>query len=124
MDAHGEAAAVVLDGDGAVGVQRDHDVVAEARQRLVHGVVDDFIDEMMQSALIRGADVHARTAANGLQTLEDLNLTFVIVVFTILLIHYSNLICVFQSNGNKILSILLYHFWTRLARAFHPDRKL
>ena len=47
VDVHGNAAAVVDDGDGVVRMDRDRDVGREARQRLVHRVVHDFIDEMV-----------------------------------------------------------------------------
>ena len=53
MDAHGEAAAVVLHGAGAVLVERDDDLIAEARQGLVHRIIDDLVDQMVQTALIR-----------------------------------------------------------------------
>ena len=39
--------------------------------RLVDGVVDDLPDQVVQTALAGGADVHARTFADGLQTFEN-----------------------------------------------------
>ena len=39
--------------------------------RLVDRVVDDLPDEVVQTALTGGADVHARTFADGLQPLEN-----------------------------------------------------
>jgi hypothetical protein len=51
----------------------DVDVVGAARQGLVDGVVDDLVDEVMEPAGARRADVHARTQPNGLETLEDSN---------------------------------------------------
>ena len=66
-------------------MQRNQDRVAKAGKRLVDGVVDDFVDEVMQSALVRGADIHARTAAHRLQPLENLDLTFVVMIFVILI---------------------------------------
>ena len=45
--------------------------VAVAGQRLVDGVVDDLVDEVVQAALTGGADVHAGALADGVETLED-----------------------------------------------------
>ena len=50
-----------------------HDPVAVAGQRLVDGVVDDLPDQVVQAALAGGADVHARTLADRLEALEDLD---------------------------------------------------
>ena len=68
---HRDAAAVVGHPDAAVGEQRDLDLVAVSRQRLVDGVVDNLLDQVVQSAFARRADVHARALANRLQALED-----------------------------------------------------
>ena len=39
----------------------------------VHGVVQDFRSQMVQSAFVRAADVHAGAAANGLQAFQNLD---------------------------------------------------
>ena len=41
--------AVVDDGDRVVGVERDLDEVVAARERLVDGVVDDLVDEVVEA---------------------------------------------------------------------------
>ena len=69
----GDAAAVVLDPDAAVGLERQHDPVAVAGQRLVDRVVDDLPDQVVEAALTGGADVHARALADRLEALEDLD---------------------------------------------------
>ncbi len=46
-------------------------VVAVAGERLVDGVVDDLVDEVVQAAHAGGPDVHAGALADGLETLED-----------------------------------------------------
>ena len=49
----------------------DVDARGVAAEGFVDGVVDDFIDQMMQSHLAGGADVHGRPQANGRQAFED-----------------------------------------------------
>ena len=66
-----DAAAVVAHPHAAVGQQRHVDGVAVAGQRLVHRVVDDLVDQVVQAALAGGADVHARALADRLEALED-----------------------------------------------------
>jgi len=78
-DADRDAAPVVGDGDGVVGVDGDGDRRAVARDGLVDGVVDDLVDEVVQAARPGGADVHARPLANGLEALEDLDVLSVVV---------------------------------------------
>ena len=66
-----DAAAVVDDRDRVVRVDRHRDRVAVAGERLVHRVVHDLVDEVVQPADAGRADVHARTLADGLEALED-----------------------------------------------------
>ena len=69
----GDAAAVVGDADALIRVQRDGDLGAETGQRLVDGVVDDFVNAVMQSARRGVADVHARPLADRIEPFEDLD---------------------------------------------------
>jgi hypothetical protein len=69
----GNAAAVVGDGDPAVGPESDVDRVGDAGQRLVDRVVDDLPHEVVQPALTGRPDVHARALAHRLEALEDLD---------------------------------------------------
>ena len=68
------AAAVVLDADGAVGVDGDGDVLAVAGQMLVDGVVDHLEHAVVQAAFIGVADIHAGTEADGFKAFEFLDL--------------------------------------------------
>ena len=68
-----DAAAVVLDPDRTVRGEGQHDPVAVAGQGLVDPVVHDLPDQVVQAALAGRADVHARSLADRLEPLEDLD---------------------------------------------------
>ena len=67
------AAAIVGDGQESVRTQFDIDEVRMSRQRLVHGVVDDFGEQMMQRLLVGAADIHAGAAAHRLEAFQHLD---------------------------------------------------
>ncbi len=73
MGVDGDAAAVVGHGQEAVGGQLHLDEVGVARQRLVHGVVDDFGEQVMQRLLVGAADIHAGPAPHRFQPLQHLD---------------------------------------------------
>ena len=75
-----EAAPVIQHARGTVGVQGDGDFGAVACQRFVDGVIYNFINQVIQTAHIGGADIHARPFSYGLQSLEHLNLSRVIMM--------------------------------------------
>src|SRR5690606_3009880 len=70
VNAGRDATAVVDHADAVVGEQRDVDLVGVARERLVHRVVDDLLDEVVQTTLSGGADIHTRALANSFKPLE------------------------------------------------------
>ena len=71
VDVDRDAAAVVGDRAGAVGVQRHLDPVGMAGQGLVDGVVHHLEDHVVQARAVIGvADIHAGPHAHGLQALE------------------------------------------------------
>ncbi len=78
-DPDGDAAAVVGNGDGVVGIDGDRDGAAVAGKRLVDGVVDHLVDEVMEASRPRGADVHAGPLADRLEALKDLDISGVVV---------------------------------------------
>ncbi len=80
VQVHGDAAAVVHDGDGVVDVDRDVDGVAEPGERLVDRVVDDFVDEVVKAGRAGGPDVHRGPLAHRLEALEHLDLVGAVVV--------------------------------------------
>ena len=80
LDVHGDAAAVVGDGDGVAFVDGDGDLGAVAGQGLVNGVVHDLIHQVVEPRLAGRADIHARALADGLQALQDLDLRAAVLV--------------------------------------------
>ena len=81
VDVDRDAAAIVLDRHRIVRVNGDGDAIRIAGQGLVDGVIDHLVDHVMQAGGVIGvADVHARPLANGVQSLEDLDV-FGSVVF-------------------------------------------
>ena len=80
MDAHGDAAAVVHDPDDIPFQDIHQNPVAVACQRLVNGVVHDFVDQVVQAGGAGGADIHAGAFPHGLQALQHLDLVFVILI--------------------------------------------
>ena len=74
IEVDGDTAAVVDDTDAPVPLHRDDDRVAVAGKGLVHRVVHDFIDQVVESARAGRADVHPRTLTHGLEAFEHLDL--------------------------------------------------
>ena len=75
-----DAASVVGDGDGVVGVNGHLDMAAVTGQSLVDRVVHNLVNQVMETARARGADIHARTLANRFKALEDLNVRAVVMI--------------------------------------------
>jgi hypothetical protein len=74
MDAHRNAAPIVIDADRTVVVNRHFDVIAVPGQRLVDGVVHHLEHHMVQPGAIIGvADVHAGPFTDRFQPLQDLD---------------------------------------------------
>ena len=74
FDAGRDAAAIVGDSDGAFGIEGDGDQCGMSCERFVNGIVDHFIDHVMQARAIIGVpDIHARTFSDGIKPLQDAN---------------------------------------------------
>src|SRR5207247_1580727 len=73
VDIDRDPASVVAHRARAVSVQDDLDVIADTSQRLVHGVVDGLVDEVVETVRARVPDVHRGALADGLEALEDLD---------------------------------------------------
>jgi hypothetical protein len=73
------AATVVFDRAGTIQVHGDPDQVGESGEGLVDRVVDHLEHAVMQTALVRVADVHVGTFAHALQPLEFLDLRRIVI---------------------------------------------
>ena len=67
----GDASTVVDDLDATVFEEGDLDLAGVAGHGLVDGVVDDFPDQVVETAFTGGTDVHTRSLTNGFESLED-----------------------------------------------------
>ena len=66
-------ATIVGDRDGIIFVDAHKNARCMSGHRFVNGVVNDFVDKVMQTALIGRADVHAGTLANRFKSFKNLN---------------------------------------------------
>ena len=71
------AATIVFHFHRAVLVQGDLDAAGMAGQGFIHGIVDDFLGQVIGSG---GVGVHTRALAHGLEAGEDLNILGGIVI--------------------------------------------
>ena len=75
MDIDRYSAAVVANRHRFARMHDDLDVIAIARQGFVNGVVHQFLHHVMQAgAVVRVADIHARTLANRIQAPQYLDI--------------------------------------------------
>ncbi len=74
MDAGRDAAAIILDGHRAVGVQNDLDEVAMAGERLVDRIVGDFEHHVVEAGAVVGvADIHSGPFADRVEAFQHLD---------------------------------------------------
>lgn len=59
-------------------MHHDYDMLRMTSHRFIDRVIDDLPHEMMETTLIGRSDVHTRTFTDGLESLEDLDITTVI----------------------------------------------
>jgi hypothetical protein len=78
VNADGDAAAIVDDRAGAIGINFDENAFRIAGQGLVDGVIDDFVDEVMKPAWVVSADVHTGAGADVFHIVEDADHAFVV----------------------------------------------
>ena len=99
LNVNGNAAAVILDGNDIAGLNDDLYAVAVACQRLVDGVIDNFVDKVVQTRGGGRADIHTRALADRFQSLKHLNLRRVVFL--------CYLICDFRHISKPAFKIVL-----------------
>ena len=67
---HGNTATVILDAHRAIGLDGHVDFGGVTGERFVHGVINDLVDQVVQTALGGRADVHAGAFTNRLQAFQ------------------------------------------------------
>ena len=72
---------VVCDDTGTLFRKRDVDRVTIPRHRLIYRVVDNLINQVMQAAMARIADIHPRSFSDGFKSFEDLDITRTVILF-------------------------------------------
>ncbi len=80
MHSHRDSPPVVRDGGRTIPLQRDPDGVTESRQMFVHGIIHNFINQMIEALGGNTSDIHARTFPHGLQTFQHRNAGSVIII--------------------------------------------
>ena len=98
LNADRNASAIIGNANNIVRQDLDGDFCTAARQDFVDGVVDDFINQMMQTIDTGGTDIHTRTFSYCVQTFQYLNLGSVILVF-----HFIGVVCMIQTSFPPIL---------------------
>ena len=84
MLVYGDASSVILNGYRLVLVDGHFDVRAIARHRLVDGVVNGLVDEVVETLFADVSDIHRRALAHCLKSFEDLDVACRIVVTGVL----------------------------------------
>src|SRR5699024_413557 len=71
VNRHGNTAAVIFNALAAIFLDGDVDRARVAGQGLIHRDIHDLIDQVVVSTFRGGADIHARTYPNCLETFQD-----------------------------------------------------
>jgi hypothetical protein len=83
MDIHRDSTAIVGNLHRPIFQDVDADLGAVTGHEFVNAIVDDLIDEVMETPLVGAADIHARPAANGFHTAKDLDISSRVLFFLI-----------------------------------------
>ena len=75
--------AVIHNGDTVIFINGDHNILTVTRQRLIDGVIHDFIDKMVEPLLAGAPDIHPRSLLDRLKAFQHLYLVGSIIIFLI-----------------------------------------
>jgi hypothetical protein len=70
MNTYGDSAPIVLYADDVSLFKNDQYAVAKASHGFIDAVIDNFIDEVMESLRSGGTDIHTRSFSDGFEALE------------------------------------------------------
>jgi hypothetical protein len=74
VDPGGDSAAIVLDRNRSVGIERDQDPVAMAGERLVDRIVGNLEHHVVEAGAVVGvADIHSGPLADRIETFQHLD---------------------------------------------------
>ena len=74
MGVDGDPATVIPDGYSPVRTERQLDPTGVAGDGLIHGVIQNLCDQMVQGMFIRATDIHTRTMPDRLKAFQYFNI--------------------------------------------------
>ena len=80
MNIDRNAATVVADGDRSIDVDDHFDPCAKSGEMFVDRIIENFVNQVMQSAFVRIADVHARPFPDRFETFQFVDLRRVVLL--------------------------------------------
>ena len=80
---HGNSASVIDHGDGIIDVDCHIDLSGISCQRFIHGVVNNFINQMVKSHLSVGADIHSGAQAYRFHALKHFYIVCSVVAVSV-----------------------------------------
>ena len=78
VKAYRDPAAVILHGAGSVLAEGDPDFAAVSGQMFIDGIVDDLIDQMVQTFGSGGTDIHTRTSSDWFESFQNFDRILII----------------------------------------------
>ena len=123
MGIDGDAAAVVGDRQEPVGVEAHLDECGVSGDGLVHGIVDDLGEEVMQRLLVGAADVHAGPAAHGLQAFQHLDVGGGVIVGRVRGFLHARFVGHFRREPCEEVALRLGHRFTIAGSGSDPLRR-
>src|SRR5208282_3272882 len=83
METHRNAPAIVLHGNAVIPVNNHGYSVTPPFESLIHTIIDEFVDEMVQPFGTRISDIHGRHFTYRIQTIQNLYVSRAIFTHTI-----------------------------------------
>ena len=111
---HGDTTSVINHGTTSIGVEFNQHILAITSHCLIYAVIEDFIDQVVQPAVARSADIHRRSLSDRSQSFKNGDLGRIIV---------ATLRC--RSGGAGIgCGLIFFHLVLLLQTDFKPERSI